>query len=213
MVTQLRTSVEGGTALPMRTGARAISALGAVGALAATLTLFSMGDPLGSTDADELTRALVDNQSGFLVSASLAAYAAAALFVAAARLGRMVGGEAGRVIGAAGAAVGVLLALYLGSFAGGASVAAHLVARPGPGASEATLVLVNGLEFARYGATLALLAATAVVVRRRRGLAIPAIGLALLAATPFTAWIAALVAPVWLGVAGAVVSSGSTADA
>lgn len=186
-------------------GARVVSALGAVGALAAVVVL---GDSLGSSNSAELTRAVVENSSAFVLAASLAAYAAAALVVAAVRVGRAVGGDAGRVVTAAGAATGVLLAFYYGGFAGGALVATEMIAAPGPGVSEGMLVLVNAVEFARYGATLALLVAAATVLRHRRGLGISALLLALLAATPFTAWVAAILAPVWLGVVGAAVSPG-----
>jgi hypothetical protein len=110
------------------------------------------------------------------------------------------------VVAYAGAATAILLALYYGSFAAGALVGTDLLTVPGPGVGEAALVAANMIEFGRFAAGLALAVGVAVAYRRiPKGLAISAIVMAVLAATPFTAWVAAILIPVWLGIAGALV--------
>jgi hypothetical protein len=85
----------------------------------------------------------------------------------------------------------------------GADVASLLLAEPGPGAAESTLVALNVLGIVRYAPSLTLFAvgllagpALPRLLRWSAGL------LAVATLVPVTGWVAALLAPVWLGVAG-----------
>jgi hypothetical protein len=191
-----RTSVGRAAAL-----GRTVSGLGAVLAAAAVLAL---GDRITATEGTGLTQQFSDNAGAITLAAILATYAAAALPVAVARVSRAVTGEAGTVVAYAGVATALLLALYYGSFAAGSIVGTDLLAVPGPGVGEAALVAANMIEFGRYAAGLALTIGVAVAYRRiPKALAISAIVMAVLAATPFAAWFGAILIPIWLGVAGA----------
>jgi hypothetical protein len=176
-----------------------------LGAAIAVSCFFVLGiGERGGTGA-EVTTHLEANAARYQLASLLAIYAALPLCVAAVRLGRRVGGDAGRVASAAGTAVALLMAAYYSAYAAGVSVASLVLDEAGPGVGEATLVLLNGIELARYAPTLLLV--TAVLVARRRlsrALTVPAWVLLVLTVFPVTTWIAALLVPVWLGVAGAV---------
>ncbi len=182
---------------------RVVSGLGAVLAAAAVLAL---GDRITATDGVGLAQQLSDQAGPITLAAILATYAATALPVAVARVSRAVEGEAGAVVAYAGAATALLLALYYGSFAAGSIVGTELLAVPSAATGEAALVVANMIEFGRYAAGLALALGVTVAYRRvPKSLAISAIAMAVLAATPFTAWVAAILIPIWLGIAGALV--------
>jgi hypothetical protein len=107
------------------------------------------------------------------------------------------------VVGGAGAAVALMLALYTASFAAGA-IATQTLEDPGNGVGEAALVISNTADLARSAPSLALLLA-AWAARRHLPKAVSVV-VVILAATfvlPITSWLAALATPVWLGVAGA----------
>lgn len=178
-------------------------------ALAAAVVLV-MGYGLNVADGEAATRALAEEAGRWQAASMLGLFAAAALGLAAVRLGRRIGGITGAVATAAGAAVAFLLGAYYASFAAGAVVATFSLDNPGPGLGEATLVVANMVDLTRYAPTLLLLVA-ALVARRSlpKPLTISAAVIVVLIALPFTTWIAAILAPMWLGVAGAVGGDGS----
>lgn len=188
---------------PTRRG-RAVAATclaGAALAVAAPVVTGSLPDGAGGT----VTAALADATARFQGGAILATLGAAALLVAAARLSRSLPGLAGSVAGTAGAAVAVLFAAMYAAFGSGALVAGLMLDNPSGAVGEGTLLLVNLVEVTRYGPGLALVAAAlAARARLPRPVVLSAGGCALLTVVPFTSWIAALLVPVWLGVAGAV---------
>jgi hypothetical protein len=205
MTTDVETTQQAPRAGSDRAGTlgRLVSGLGAVLAAAAVLAL---GERITATEGTGLTQQFSDQAGAITLAAILATYAAAALPIAVAKVARAVTGEAGTVVAYAGAATALLLALYYGSFAAGSIVGTDLLAVPGPGVGEAALVAANMIEFGRYAAGLALTIGVAIAFRRiPKALAISAIVLAVLAAMPFTAWFAAILIPIWLGVAGALV--------
>lgn len=159
----------------------------------------------GGTGA-EVTTAVTGSATALQVAAILAVFAAAGLLLAAVRLGERLGGTAGRVALAAGAAVAVLLAAYYTTFGATAVVADLLLTEPGAGVGESGLVVLNMVEMTRYAPGLAL---TAAAVACRRSLPRPVwiVAAVLLVATlvPFTAWLAAIAIPAWLGLSAAAV--------
>lgn len=177
------------------------------GAVAATAVVPLMGGLSADTGAG-LTAELVDEAGRMQGAAVLAALAAAALLLAAVRLGRAVGGVAGAVSLVAGSAAALLMAAMYAAFASGAVVASMMLTDPSPAVGEGTLLMVNLVELTRYAPGTALL--VAVLAARHalpRPLAWTAGLLLLLTVVPFTTWAVAIAVPVWLGVAGAVVGS------
>ncbi|KGN29841.1 hypothetical protein N802_10470 [Knoellia sinensis KCTC 19936] len=165
-------------------------------------------NPIPGETGAAVTAALAA-QAGLLQALSiLAVFGAAALLVAAARLAARLDGVTARVASGAGVAVALLGAMYVSSFGAGSMVGTLLLTSPGPGLGEATLVSINVLELTRYAPSLAVTAA-AVVGRRHlsRPLVVSAAVLAVLIAVPFTSWAAAIVVPLWLGLAGATISA------
>jgi hypothetical protein len=182
--------------------------------LAAAVTagcFFALGIGVAGDTGAEVTAGLVDDVARYQLASVLAIFAAVGLGLAAVRLGRRIGGQAGTVATAAGAAVAFLCAAYYSAYAAGASVASFVIDDPGPGVGEATLVLLNGIEFARYAPGLLLVAAVLAARRRLpRSVTVPAWVLLVVMLVPMTTWVAALLVPVWLGVAAAVTPAGSS---
>ncbi|MFC5175419.1 hypothetical protein [Nocardioides taihuensis] len=160
---------------------------------------------VSGSSGEAVVHSLRDSGVPLQVGAGVAAFGAAALLVAASRLGHGRG-PAGSVMTLAGAGVALTTALYYAVFGAAVATADVALDTPHDGLGEATLLLLNVADFARYAPGLALVAA-AVWARRSlpSGLWVPAAVLALLAAVPWTAWVAAVLIPLWLGVAGAVV--------
>jgi hypothetical protein len=192
-------------------GPRLLALAGGIGAGAAGFWLL-LSNPISAAAAgDGVTPMLITRSTLLQGIALLAVFASAALIPAALRLGEAVGGAAGRVAAAAGCATAVLLAAYIGSFAAGAMTATMLLDSPGAGVGEATLVIANVTELARYGPSLALTAAV-VTARGRlsRATWIPAAALAVLLIVPVTAWLAAIIVPAWLGIAAATIRANTS---
>lgn len=186
-------------------GQRLIALAGGLGAGAAGFWLLFSSPIHASAASDSVTGLLAARSTPLEAMTILAVFASAALIPAALDLGRIVGGTAGRVVAAAGTATAVLLVAYIGSFAAGATVASLLLETPGAGVGEAALVSANVAELVRYGPSLALTGAV-VVARRRVGRAvwIPAAALTVMLLFPMTTWLAAIIVPLWLGVASAL---------
>ncbi|MGH3346564.1 MAG: hypothetical protein ACRDO4_06245 [Nocardioides sp.] len=175
----------------------AATALGAV-------PVFALMSLSGDTGA-EITRGLVDDTVPLTIGSILAVLVSAGLVACAVRLARTVPGDAGGVIALAGGAVALMYAGYYSVFGAGAVVATEALSAPGPGLGEAASLLLNVAEITRYAPGLALVGA-AVVARRHlpRGTGVAAGVLVLMTLVPFTSWVAALLIPVWLGVAAAM---------
>lgn len=169
-----------------------------------TVPVFLLTD-LGSGDSGAaVTQVLVEDSTALTAGSLLAVLVAAGLLLSAVRLGRSVGGDAGRVVLVAGGGVALLYAAYYAVFGAGAVVAGQMLSDPGPGLGEASVLLLNMAEIARFAPGLALVAA--VVVARRelsRGVWAPAALLLVLVFVPLTTWVAALLTPLWLAVAAA----------
>ena len=174
-------------------------------AAAAAAVPFALSSFSGDTGT-EITASLVDDAMPITIGSIIAVMVSAGLFLAAARLGAVVTGLAGRIVATAGAAVAMMYALYYSSFGAGAIVAAQMLSEPGAGVGEATALMVNLTEVARYAPGLALVVA-AFMGRRSlpRPVGIAAVVLAVLTIVPFTSWVAALLIPLWLAVSAAVV--------
>ena len=176
--------------------------------LAAAVTagcFFVLGIGSGAGTGAEVTARLADNAARYQLASIMAIFAAVGLGLAAVRLGRRVGGQEGTVATVAGAAVAFLCAAYYSAYAAGSNVASFVIDEPGSGVGEAALVLLNGFELARYAPGLLLVAAILVARRRLpRSITIPAWVLLVVTLFPMTTWVAALVIPVWLGVAAAL---------
>lgn len=191
------------TTTARRTGSdwvpRLLCAASVVGAVAA----FALSELRGDSGA-EVTAGLVADAGPLTAGSIIAVLAAAGLVLAAVRLGRAVGGGLGATVTTAGAAVAVLFAAFYATFGAGAVVATQSLADPGPGLGESALLLLNLVEITRYAPTL-VLAVAAVVARRvlPRPVWIAAAVIAVLTVVPFTSWVAALLAPVWLGASAA----------
>lgn len=167
-------------------------------AAAGTFAPFAMSSLSGDSGA-EITESLVSQSTLLMSSAFVAVVVAAGLFLAAVRLGRVVGGDSGSVVTVAGGAVALMYAAYYGAFAAGAVVGAEMVVEPGPGLGEATSVLVNLTEYARYAPGLALVAAVLIAGGRLpRWVRTTAGVLTVLTVVPLTSWVAALLIPLWL---------------
>jgi hypothetical protein len=183
-----------------------------VATAALTVPVFLLSS-LGSGDSGSaVTRVLVEDGTALTAGSLLAVLVAAGLLLSAVRLGRSVGGDAGRVVLVAGSGVALLYAAYYGVFGAGAVVAGQMLSDPGPGLGEASVLLLNMVEIARFAPGLALVAA-AVVARRelRRGVWGTAVALLVLVFVPFTTWVAALLTPLWLAVAAAFPGAAATA--
>ena len=169
-----------------------------------TVPVFLLTD-LGSGDSGSaITQVLVEDSTPLTAGSLLAVLVAAGLLLASVRLGRSVSGDAGRVLLVAGSGVALLYAAYYGVFGAGAVVAGQMLSDPGPGLGEASVLLLNMAEIARFAPGLALVAA-AVVARRElpRGVWGSAAVLLVLVFVPLTTWVAALLTPLWLAVAAA----------
>ncbi len=175
------------------------------GAALATVVVPLMGGLSGDTGA-EVTDQLVAGAGRIQVVALIATLSSATLLLASVRLGRAIGGVTGGLATAAGTGVSLLLAAYYSAFAAGAVVSTVLISSPSPAIGESTLLMINLTELTRYAPGTALLAA-AVLARRvlPKPLTIVAVVLLVLTFVPFTTWLVAIVVPIWLGVAGAVV--------
>lgn len=174
-----------------------------------TIPVFALTD-LGTSDAGAaVTAVLVEDRTALTAGSLLALLVSAGLILSAVRLARSVSGDAGRVMLIAGSGVALLYAAYYGVFGAGTVVATQMLADPGPGLGEASLLLLNMAEIARFAPGLALVVA-AVVARRELPGALwgTATALLILVLLPFTTWVAALLTPVWLAVAGARRSGG-----
>ena len=171
---------------------------------ALTVPVFALSSLGGGDTGAAITTVLVEDRAALTVGSLLAVLVAAGLMLSAVRLGRSVSGDAGRVLLVAGSGVGLLYAAYYGVFGAGAVVASQVLGEPGAGLGEASILLLNMTEIARFAPGLALVAA-AVVARRElpRPLWVAAAALLVLVFVPFTTWVAALLTPVWLAVAGA----------
>ena len=174
-------------------------------AAAATFVPFALSSFSGDSGA-EITAGLVDDAMPITIGSIIAVLVSAGLFLAAVRLGTVVSGTAGRVLATAGAAVALMYALYYSSFGAGAIVAAQMLSEPGAGVGEATALMVNLTEVARYAPGLAMVVAGWVARRAMpRPVWIAALVLAVMTIVPFTSWVAALLIPLWLAVSAAVV--------
>ena len=167
---------------------------------------FVLGIGSGAGTGAEVTERLTDNAARYQLASILAIFAAVGLGLAAVRLGRRIGGQVGTVATVAGAAVAFLCAAYYSAYAAGSNVASFVIDEPGAGVGEATLVLLNGLDLARYAPGLLLVAAVLAARRRLpKSVTIPAWVLLVVMFVPMTTWIAALLIPVWLGVTAVLV--------
>ncbi len=187
----------------------AAPALCLLGTALAVAVVRVMGYGLEVSDGAGATERLIESAGRWQLASMLALVAAAALVLAAVRLGRHIGGVAGVVATGAGTAVAFLLGAYYSSFAAGAVAASYSLDNPGPGLGEATLVVVNMVELTRYAPSLLLLVA-ALVARKTlpKPLTITAGVILAMVFLPFTTWVAAILTPIWLGVAGAVALRG-----
>ena len=170
-----------------------------------TLPVFAVTTLTGNSGA-EITAGLVDDKLVLTLGTMLAVLVSAGLLVAAARLGRSVPGDTGTVIALSGAAVALMYAGYYAVFGAGAVVATEALADPGAGLGEASSLVLNVMEIARFGPGLALVAAAVAAGRfLPRGVRIAAGVRVLMTLVPLTSWVAALLIPLWLGVAAALV--------
>jgi len=192
-----------------------VSLEGVVCLLSAAVTagcFFVLGIGSGAGTGAEVTKRLTDNAARYQLASILAIFAAVGLALAAVRLGRRIGGQAGSVATVAGATVAFLCAAYYSAYAAGSNVASFVIDEPGAGVGEATLVLLNGFDLARYAPGLLLVAAV-LAARRRLPRPVTFSAWVLLAVmfVPMTTWISALLIPVWLGVTAVLVPSSTVA--
>jgi hypothetical protein len=186
------------------TSLETIACLLSAAATAGCFFVLGIGSVAGS--GAEVTARLTDNAARYQLASILAIFAAVGLGLAAVRLGRRIGGQAGSVATVAGATVAFLSAAYYSAYAAGSNVASFVIDDPGAGVGEATLVLLNGVDLARYAPGLLLVAAVLAARRRLpRSVTIPAWVLLVVMFVPMTTWIAALLIPVWLGVTAVLV--------
>ncbi len=190
---------------PRGRGSRLAAPVCVLGSALAVACFFVLGIGARGGSGAEVTAGLDDHAMRYQLASLLAIYAAIPLSVAAIRLGRRMGGDAGRVASAAGVTVAFLMAAYYSTYAAGAVTATLVLDEAGPGVGEATLVLLNLVELARYAPGAALLAAVLVARRRLSKVhTIPAWILLVAAIVPVTSWLAAILVPIWLGVTGAL---------
>jgi hypothetical protein len=178
---------------------RIVCATAAVAAIAPFVTSELSGD-----SGAEITAGLVDDATLLMSGAIVAVLVAAALFLAAVRVGRAVGGDAGLLVAAAGSAVALMYAGYYAVFGAGGVVASQMLTEPGAGLGEAASLVLNVMEITRYAPGLALVAAVLFAGRLLpRWVGVTAGVLVVLCLVPFTSWVAALLIPVWLGAVAA----------
>lgn len=184
-------------------GPRSWARITCAAAAAATLVPFALSELTGTTGA-ELNAGLVADRSQLLVGSHVAVLVSAGLFLAAVRLGRVVPGAVGAVITAAGSAVALMYAGYYSAFGAGAVLVD--AGTSGPGIGEAAWVVLNAMEITRFAPALALVVAATVAGRvLPRWVRVSAGVLAVVTLVPMTAWVAALLVPVWLGLSAALV--------
>lgn len=172
-------------------------------AAAGTVVPFAMSGLTGDTGA-EITAGLVDDATLLMVGAIVAVLVAGGLFLAAVRLGRAVGGDAGLVVTAAGSAEALMFAAFYAVFGAGGIVASQMLEEPGAGVGESAAMLLNVMEVTRYAPGLALVAAVLVGGSQLpRWVRVTAGVLVVLCVVPFTSWVAALLIPAWLGAVAA----------
>lgn len=180
--------------------------LAAAGA-ALTIPAFMLCTISGETGG-EIVASIEDKIVPLEVGAILAAVGAALLFAAAARLGAAMGGLAGTVATASGAAVAAIFAAYYGVF-GASAATVRLAEAPSDAIGDATQLLLNLVDYARYAPGLALvLSAVAAKDALPKGVWITAIVLGVLTVVPMTTWAAAVLIPVWLGISAATTRIG-----
>lgn len=173
------------------------------GAAAGTLPVLALAQLTGDSGA-EITSNLVDDSVPLMSGSILAVLVASVLFLAAVRVGRAVGGDAGAVVTTAGSAVALMYAGYYAVFGAGGVVATQMLDEPGAGLGEAASLLLNVMEVARYAPGLALVAAVLVAGQQLpRWVRITAGVLAVMTLFPMTSWVAALLIPLWLGATAA----------
>lgn len=187
-----------------RTRASAAACLAAGLASAAAFAIQGIGERGGT--GEDVTARLGENAGAYQGASILAIYASLGLCLAAQRLGRRIGDDAGSLAAAGGVAVAFLMAAYFSVYAAGASVAEYVLDEAGPGVGEGTLVSLNLVDLARYAPSALLLGAVLAAWNRLpRAVTVPAMVLMVALVLPMTAWLAALAIPVWLGVTAACV--------
>jgi hypothetical protein len=179
-----------------------VRAVCAASALAALIP-FALASFSGESGA-EITAGIVEDAGALQVASLVAVLSAAGLLLAAVRIGQGIGDMAGRVATAAGVAVAVLYAAYYVTFGAAGVVATQLLDEPSGALGESASLMLNAVEITRYAPGLALVVA-AVLGRRvlSRAIWIPAAVLAVMTFVPFSSWVAALLIPLWLGLAAA----------
>lgn len=190
---------------------RAAGPLMLLGSAATAACFFVLGiGESGGTGAEVLAH-LDEHATRYQLASILAILASVPLVLAAVTLGRRIGGDAGRMASAAGVTVAFLMAAYYSAYAAGVAVAQFVLDEAGPGVGESSLVLLNLVELSRYAPGLVLVAAVLVARRRLpRTVTAPAWVLLVAMLLPMTTWLAAILTPVWLGVAGAVAGRSSS---
>ena len=160
---------------------------------------------LSGDDGSAITAGLVDDAALLMTAAIVAVLVAAVLFLAAVRLGRAVGGDAGTLVTAAGSAVALMYAGYYSVFGAGGVVATQMLDDPGAGLGEAASLMLNVMEITRYAPGLALVVAVLAAGRHLpRWVRVTAGALAVLCLVPMTSWVAALLIPLWLAATAAI---------
>ena len=184
-----------------------VRAVCAASALAAFVP-FALASFSGDSGA-EITAGIVEDAGALQVASLVAVFSATGLLLAAVRIGQGIGATAGRVATAAGVAVAVLYAAYYVTFGAAGVVATQILDDPSGALGESASLMLNAVEITRYAPGLALVAA-AVIARRvlSRAIWIPAAVLAVMTFVPFTSWMAALLIPLWLGLAAAGIRTG-----
>ena len=170
---------------------------------AGTVPVFALGALTGDTGA-EITAGLADDSITVISCSILAVLVSAGLFLAAARLGRGAGSDAGPLVTLAGGAVALMYAAYYSVFGAGGIVASQMLTDPGAGLGEAASLLLNVMEVARYAPGLALVAAVlAAGPHLPRWVRVTSGVLVVTTLVPLTSWVAALLIPLWLGASAA----------
>ena len=190
--------------LPHAAAARPWGRIACAAAALGTVPVFALGALTGDTGG-EVTAGLADDSVTLITCSILAVMVSAGLFLAAARLGRVIGGDAAPLVTLAGGALALMYAAYYSVFGAGGIVASQMLTDPGPGLGEAASLLLNVMEVARYAPGLALVAAVlAAGARLPRWVRATAGILVVMTLVPFTSWMAALLIPLWLGASAAV---------
>jgi len=170
-----------------------------------------MGDgPDGATTGARATQELVAADFRLHAAAWLGMVACAGLLVGVVRLRRVVAGSRGRLLMISGALCSVLMLAYYASWAAGSGVATYTLVDPGPGVGEATLVALNAFSLALMGPALALVATAATAHELHPAARATGGILAVALLVPFTAWMANLLLPAWLGIVAATAGTRGT---